>query len=75
MSGAARGRGRAHALRMASEGAAVVGMDLAGPRPGVPVRVDSVHPGGVNTPMGSGDMVGALMRAAETNPKPMQTGT
>ncbi len=32
------------------------------------IRVNSVHPGAVNTPMGSGDMVAALGRAAETNP-------
>ncbi|MGX1811163.1 mycofactocin-coupled SDR family oxidoreductase [Nocardia sp. NPDC055321] len=32
------------------------------------IRVNSVHPGAVNTPMGSGDMVGAIGRALETNP-------
>ncbi|TFV61538.1 NAD(P)-dependent oxidoreductase [Mycobacterium sp. PS03-16] len=32
------------------------------------VRVNSLHPGAVNTPMGSGDMVTALTRSAETNP-------
>ncbi|MFI5718451.1 mycofactocin-coupled SDR family oxidoreductase [Nocardia sp. NPDC051750] len=31
------------------------------------IRVNSVAPGPVATPMGSGDMVGALTRAAETN--------
>ncbi|WP_157113996.1 mycofactocin-coupled SDR family oxidoreductase [Nocardia gamkensis] len=31
------------------------------------IRVNSVHPGAVNTPMGSGDMVAALGHALETN--------
>ncbi|WP_024802913.1 mycofactocin-coupled SDR family oxidoreductase [Nocardia sp. BMG51109] len=33
------------------------------------IRVNSVHPGAVNTPMGSGDMVTALQRAFESNPQ------
>jgi NAD(P)-dependent dehydrogenase (short-subunit alcohol dehydrogenase family) len=33
------------------------------------IRVNSVHPGGVNTPMGSGDMITAIGRAMETNPQ------
>jgi SDR family mycofactocin-dependent oxidoreductase len=33
------------------------------------IRVNSVHPGAVNTPMGSGDMIGALGRAIETYPQ------
>ncbi|WP_028660456.1 mycofactocin-coupled SDR family oxidoreductase [Nocardioides insulae] len=39
------------------------------------VRVNSIHPGGVNTPMGSGNMQGALAAAAETNPSLMGMGT
>ncbi|WP_207508328.1 SDR family oxidoreductase [Klenkia brasiliensis] len=39
------------------------------------IRVNSVHPGAVNSPMGSGDMIGALTRAAETNPKLATMGT
>jgi SDR family mycofactocin-dependent oxidoreductase len=39
------------------------------------IRVNSVHPGGVNTPMGSGHMVDALTRAAETNPPLNGMGT
>ncbi|WP_280344668.1 mycofactocin-coupled SDR family oxidoreductase [Nocardia abscessus] len=33
------------------------------------IRVNSVHPGAVNTPMGSGDMVAALGHALESNPQ------
>ncbi|WP_280266180.1 mycofactocin-coupled SDR family oxidoreductase [Nocardia wallacei] len=32
------------------------------------IRVNSVHPGAVDTPMGGGEMVAALGRAFETNP-------
>ena len=32
------------------------------------IRVNSLHPGAVNTPMGSGAMVTSLIAAAETNP-------
>lgn len=39
------------------------------------IRVNSIHPGGVNTPMGSGNMQSALMTAAETNPQLGQMGT
>ncbi|MFD6856424.1 mycofactocin-coupled SDR family oxidoreductase [Rhodococcus sp. NPDC060090] len=43
ITGVARGQGRAHAVRLASEGAQIVGVDLAGPLPGVPY--DSATPG------------------------------
>ncbi|GAA4389584.1 mycofactocin-coupled SDR family oxidoreductase [Tsukamurella soli] len=33
------------------------------------IRVNTLHPGPVNTPMGSGDMAGAITRATETNPR------
>lgn len=36
ITGLARGQGRAHAVRLAREGADIVGIDLAGPLPGVP---------------------------------------
>ncbi|MGY3554763.1 NAD(P)-dependent dehydrogenase (short-subunit alcohol dehydrogenase family) [Williamsia sp. R60] len=42
ITGVARGQGRAHAVRMAREGAEIVGVDLAGPLPGVPY--DSATP-------------------------------
>lgn len=36
ITGAARGQGRAHAVRLAGEGADIIAVDLAGPLPGVP---------------------------------------
>ena len=42
ITGAARGQGRAHALRLAAEGADILALDLAGPLPGVPY--DSATP-------------------------------
>ena len=36
ITGVARGQGRAHAVRLAREGANIIGVDLAGPLPGVP---------------------------------------
>ncbi|AWB91244.1 mycofactocin-coupled SDR family oxidoreductase [Aeromicrobium chenweiae] len=39
------------------------------------IRVNSIHPGGVNTPMGSGDMRAELERAGETNPPLNAMGT
>ncbi|MEB3019617.1 mycofactocin-coupled SDR family oxidoreductase [[Mycobacterium] crassicus] len=33
------------------------------------IRVNSLHPGAVNTPMGTGDMMAALNKANETNPQ------
>ena len=39
------------------------------------IRVNSVHPGAVNTPMGTGDMVAALGRALESNPQLGQMNT
>jgi SDR family mycofactocin-dependent oxidoreductase len=42
ITGAARGQGRAHALRLAADGADILALDLAGPLPGVPY--DSATP-------------------------------
>lgn len=39
------------------------------------VRVNSVHPGGVATPMGGGDMVAQLEKVAESNPPLNLMGT
>ncbi len=39
------------------------------------IRVNSIHPGAVNTPMGSGDMIAQLTAAGETNPPLMGMGT
>ena len=39
------------------------------------IRVNSVHPGAVDTPMGSGDMQGSLARAGESNPALNAMGT
>lgn len=39
------------------------------------IRVNSVHPGPVATDMGSGDMIGALTRAGDTNPQLAHMGT
>lgn len=43
ITGVARGQGRSHAVRMAAEGAAVIGVDLAGPLPDT-VPYDSATP-------------------------------
>lgn len=39
------------------------------------IRVNSIHPGAVNTPMGSGDMITALTHATESNPTLGAMGT
>ena len=61
ITGAARGQGRAEAVRFAAEGADVIALDICadlpttaypGPSPGLGkyrIRVNSVHPHGVNT--------------------------
>jgi SDR family mycofactocin-dependent oxidoreductase len=39
------------------------------------IRVNSVHPGAVNTPMGSGDMIARIQATNETNPPLAAMGT
>lgn len=39
------------------------------------IRVNSLHPGGVATPMGGGDMMGAIERTNASNPKLAAMGT
>jgi SDR family mycofactocin-dependent oxidoreductase len=39
------------------------------------IRVNSIHPGAVNTPMGSGDMIEAITRTNATNPALAGMGT
>ena len=39
------------------------------------IRVNSVHPGAVNTPMGSGDMIEAITRTNASNPPLATMGT
>lgn len=39
------------------------------------IRVNSIHPGAVNTPMGSEEMIARLTAAGETNPVLMNMGT
>lgn len=39
------------------------------------IRVNTIHPGAVNTPMGSGDMQGALERVTKSNPTLGNMGT
>lgn len=39
------------------------------------IRVNSIHPGAVNTPMGSGDMQSTLETVGETNPPLNDMGT
>lgn len=43
ITGAARGQGRAHAVRMANEGADIIAVDIAGPLPSC-VRYDPATP-------------------------------
>lgn len=56
ITGVARGQGRAHAVRLASEGAH-------------DIRVNTVHPGAVATPMGSGQMVARIEQTNAANPR------
>jgi len=39
------------------------------------IRVNSVHPGAVNSPMGSGDMQARIAKTAESNPLLAPMGT
>jgi len=56
VTGVARGQGRAHAVRLAREGADIVGLDLAGPLPGVPY--DSPSPSDLEDTLHAVETVG-----------------
>ncbi|MEX0426843.1 mycofactocin-coupled SDR family oxidoreductase [Nocardioides sp. DS6] len=56
ITGVARGQGRAHAVRLAREGADIVGIDLAGPLPGVPY--DSPSPSDLEDTLHAVETVG-----------------
>ena len=58
ITGAARGQGRAHAVRMANEGADIIAVDIAGKLPGL----RSVQPGHSRGPRRNGRLVEATGR-------------
>jgi NAD(P)-dependent dehydrogenase (short-subunit alcohol dehydrogenase family) len=120
VTGAARGQGRSHAVRLAAEGADIIAVDICAPianvayAPATPedlavtvkeveahdrrivaaqvdtrdaaalreavdagvaelaehnIRVNSIHPTGVNTPMGSGDAMGNMTDLLARHPR------
>ncbi|MFI7670745.1 SDR family oxidoreductase [Nocardia sp. NPDC049526] len=62
VTGAARGQGRAHCVRLAEKGADIIAVDVAGavdfaitvPATTEDIRVNMIHPNGVNTAMAVG---------------------
>lgn len=76
ITGAARGQGRAHAVKLSACGADAILVDLAGLTKALAaelgrhrIRVNCVHPGSVPTPMGSGRMVEAMSAVSASNPQ------
>ncbi len=93
ITGAARGQGRSHAIRLAEEGAGIKGLPYLAPyvaaKHGVvgiartmanelsshKIRVNTVHPTGVDTPMGTGlgPLEGLISRDPNLSPIYMNT--
>ncbi len=89
ITGAARGQGRSHAVRLAQEGADIIAVDICRPIDNVvypaatpadlaetvalgqhSIRVNSVHPTQVNTPMTMNDVTFRLFAPHKETPGP-----
>ena len=75
ITGAARGQGRSHAVRLAEEGADIIARTMANELASHNIRVNTVHPTGVSTPMadGLGGLEGLIGRDPNLGPIYMNT--